>query len=200
MTEVEGSLAALISEAHRTLSPPSGTKESRKVEKQEAGPVSSEGNPDKGGPGPRTGKVEKKEKGGGDEPNPPLLDTTRSTRLTVLNGSFRSVSEDDHHHDEDNDELDKGQGKGRGPQTVIVLPDFTFVNGVSEIKEDVERLWRTRLDSNVGRAGKRDSVTSNDEEGVKKSGKNGRFETRPLPYDSVILLCEYDAEIAHKFT
>lgn len=171
--------------------PSSGVKESRKVEKRESGPLSSGGNPGEGGPERKTGKVEKKEKG--DEPNPPLLDTTRSTRLTVLNGSFRSVSEDDHDHDEDNNGLD--QRKGRGPQTVIILPDFTFVNGVSERKEDAERLWRTRLDSNVGRAGRQDSVTSNNEEGLMKRSKNGRFETRPLPYDSVILLCEYGAEL-----
>lgn len=180
MTEVEGSLAALIHETHKTLSAASGGNDGGgRVGKGRGG-----GGGRGGGPGPGGKK-------GGDEPNPPLLDTTGSTRLTVLNGSFHSVSDDV--HDDAKDDQDNSGKTGQHPQTVIVFPDFTFVNGVGEKRTDAEKLWRTRLAPGLGRAEKTRDSRDQDQGGEAvedKTAGGSQFETRPLPYDSVVLLCK----------
>ncbi|KAF8311138.1 hypothetical protein DL93DRAFT_2061407 [Clavulina sp. PMI_390] len=94
------------------------------------------------------------------EEKPSLMDTTRSGKLTVLNGSIKTVSED---HES---------------QTVLILPDYTYVRGVRENAEDAEELCKTRLVPTVRRA-------------AKSQANSTRLETRPLPYDCVLLICSH---------
>lgn len=116
-------------------------------------------------PPPQAGKdSEQKKKEEKKDIFPAILDTSQYKRLIINNGSFKSASDDD-------DCL-----------TAIVLPDFTYVNEIQETKENAERLWRTTLDPSVRRAGRRLPD-------VETAGRN-KFQTRPLPYDSVVLICE----------
>ena len=172
VTEAEGSLAFLLSEAHRSLSkkPPIGADVSQVSENQLSAAVAAiRLTPEDGVPTPSTpsmgknsGGREKKE--GKKDTFPAIFDISESTRLIINNGSFKSASDDQ-------DRL-----------TAIVLPDFKYVNEIRETNEDAERLWCTTLDPSIKRAGRKilaDGATPRDE-----------FRTRPLPYDSVVLICE----------
>lgn len=64
---------------------------------------------------------------------------------------------------------------------MLVFPDFKLVDGVKTTKEDAEKLWRSSLDPKVGRAG----------EILEGEGEGSGFRSRPIPYDSVILICEF---------
>lgn len=58
----------------------------------------------------------------------------------------------------------------------MVLPDWKVVCGVKESVEGADELWNGVVGPQVGRGG---------------GAIVGGLETRPLPYDSVILLCEF---------
>ena len=108
----------------------------------------------------------------------------------VLNGSHRTASEDATKH------------------TVIVLPDFTFVNEVpgegnggmkkGEERGKAEEFWKKYLDPRGTRGGdlrtEREGTEDGQEEergeGGDGDGEEG-FKSWVLPYDAVILLCEY---------
>lgn len=84
-----------------------------------------------------------------------------STRLTILNSSHKSFSED------------------TALQSVIILPDYKVVSDVPASQRGAERLWKTGLDPSLGRAG---AVDLDAEPALK---------TWHLPYDRLILLCEF---------
>ncbi|KXN87889.1 Altered inheritance of mitochondria protein 32 [Leucoagaricus sp. SymC.cos] len=64
-----------------------------------------------------------------------LFRTSDSTRVSVLNGSHRSICEDD-----DN-------------ETVLVFPDFKVVTEVERTIQGAQELWDSSLDPSVGRTG-----------------------------------------------
>lgn len=80
----------------------------------------------------------------------------------ILNGSHRTASEDSTHN------------------TVIVLPDYTFVNDVPESFDGATDLWKSSLDPTLARGGK-----------VLESFRGGsELKSWALPYNIVILICE----------
>lgn len=82
------------------------------------------------------------------------------TRLSILNASLLSSS-DDHHM-----------------QSVIVLPDFKIVHSLGESKEAAAELVERYLRPAVGRAGAPTSLPESP------------LRSWPLPYSAVVLLCE----------
>ena len=94
---------------------------------------------------------------------PAFFDTSSYSRLAILNGSHRSISEEPNQ------------------LTVVVLPDFKFITDVGRSKEDAEHLWNTNLSFAIGRAGISPSTTGDSYKPPLKSW--------PLPYDAVILIC-----------
>ncbi|KAL0949559.1 hypothetical protein HGRIS_009608 [Hohenbuehelia grisea] len=60
---------------------------------------------------------------------------TDSSRISILNGSHVTVSDDRRH------------------ETVLVLPDFKVITGVPSSMAGAEDLWNTALDPKLGRAG-----------------------------------------------
>ena len=174
VTETEGSLAYFLRDAHMSLSKkdkdsklPRGPDASRLPEDQlpvamSAIQLASEGMSAPPPAPPQASKVSGEKK----DTFPAILDTSQSERLIINNGSFKSAS--------DNQDC----------LTAIVLPDFTYVNEINETKEDAERLWRTTLDPGIGRAGRKLP-----DDGA-ESLRSQQFQTRPLPYDSVVLICE----------
>lgn len=83
----------------------------------------------------------------------------------ILNGSLRSASDDPSLH------------------TVLVLPDYVMVNEVPESKDGAVDLWKVQLDPDAGRGG---AMLISPESNVD-------MKTWPIPYDVVIMLCEYVA-------
>ncbi|KAJ7179343.1 Sucrase/ferredoxin-like-domain-containing protein [Mycena filopes] len=75
-------------------------------------------------------------------PVPGVFTSTESTRLSILNGSHRTVCADDEH------------------ATVLVLPDFTMVVGVPSTVDGARELWRTALDSRLPRMGITEETSS----------------------------------------
>jgi len=67
-------------------------------------------------------------------PVPGVFSSTDSTRLSILNGSHKTVCADEH-------------------ETVLVLPDFTMVVGVPPTLDGAKELWRTVLESRLPRMG-----------------------------------------------
>jgi hypothetical protein len=92
---------------------------------------------------------------------PGFYDSKASSSLMILNGSHRTASEDSTHN------------------TVIVLPDYTFVNSVPESSDGATDLWKSSLDPSLGRGGK---VLENFHGG-------SELKSWPLPYNIVILIC-----------
>ncbi|KAJ6599299.1 Sucrase/ferredoxin-like-domain-containing protein [Mycena vulgaris] len=74
-------------------------------------------------------------------PVPGVFSATDSTRLSILNGSHKTVSADEH-------------------ETVLVLPDFTMVVGVPPTIDGAKKLWRTALDSRLPRMGITEEISS----------------------------------------
>ncbi|KAJ6510032.1 Sucrase/ferredoxin-like-domain-containing protein [Mycena vitilis] len=74
-------------------------------------------------------------------PVPGVFSSTESTRLSILNGSHKTVCADEH-------------------ETVIVLPDYTIVVGVPATAEGAKELWRTALDSQLPRMGVTEQTSS----------------------------------------
>ncbi|KAJ7499152.1 Sucrase/ferredoxin-like-domain-containing protein [Mycena latifolia] len=74
-------------------------------------------------------------------PVPGVFSATDSTRLSILNGSHKTVCAD---------EL----------ETVVVLPDFTMVVGVPPTLDGAKELWRTALDSHLPRMGMTEETSS----------------------------------------
>ncbi|KAJ7117385.1 Sucrase/ferredoxin-like-domain-containing protein [Mycena crocata] len=68
-------------------------------------------------------------------PVPGVFSSADHTRLSVLNGSHKSISADDEY------------------ETVLVLPDFTMIVGVPRTLDGAKELWRTALDSRLPRFG-----------------------------------------------
>lgn len=66
---------------------------------------------------------------------PGIVDPMQSSKVTILNGSHRSVSED---HDSD---------------TVLVFPDFKVVTEVEHSKKGAEELCKVAVDPGVSRSG-----------------------------------------------
>jgi Sucrase/ferredoxin-like len=172
VTETEGSLAYFLSKAlskkNKEAKPPRGPDVPNLPEDQLSAAVAAiqlESTPTSVPP-PQAGKdsetQEKKEEK--KDTFPAILDTSQSKRLIINNGSFKSASDSD-------DCL-----------TAVVLPDFTYVNEIKETKENAERLWSTTLDPSVRRAGRKLPDV--------ETASQNKFQTRPLPYDSVVLICE----------
>ena len=131
VTDVSGTLAYFIAEAHRSLSS-AGSRE-------DGDSVGAENN--RNWPG--------------------FYDSKTSSRLMILNGSHRTASENSTHN------------------TVIVLPDYTFVNEVPESFDGATDLWKSSLDPSVGRGGK-----------VLTDLRGGsELKSWPMPYNIVILIC-----------
>ncbi|KAJ7086660.1 Sucrase/ferredoxin-like-domain-containing protein [Mycena epipterygia] len=72
---------------------------------------------------------------------PGVFSSTDSTRLSILNGSHKTVSADEH-------------------ETVLILPDFTMVVGVPATLAGAKELWRTALDSELPRMGVTEETSS----------------------------------------
>lgn len=100
---------------------------------------------------------------------PGFISTEGTSRLMILNGSLRSASDDPSLH------------------TVLVLPDYVVVNEVPESKEGASDLWRSQLDAQVGRGGRL----------LKQPEANVDLKTWPIPYDVVIMLCEFRSLLPH---
>ncbi|KAJ7068063.1 Sucrase/ferredoxin-like-domain-containing protein [Mycena amicta] len=66
---------------------------------------------------------------------PGVFTSSDSTRLSILNGSHKTVSAEQEEH------------------TVVVLPDYTIIVGVRASVEDATELWRTALDASLPRLG-----------------------------------------------
>ncbi|KAJ7904286.1 Sucrase/ferredoxin-like-domain-containing protein [Mycena olivaceomarginata] len=75
-------------------------------------------------------------------PVPGVFSSTDSTRLSILNGSHKTVCEDDEHG------------------TVIVLPDYSVVVGVPATLDGAKELWRSALDSRLPRMGITEETSS----------------------------------------
>ncbi|KAG1753811.1 Sucrase/ferredoxin-like-domain-containing protein [Suillus paluster] len=73
----------------------------------------------------------KKPKSSSDPPATGLFSHTEAGRLSILNGSHRSFSDDESH------------------ETVIVLPDFMVVSGVPRTLAGAEALWRAAVDPSL---------------------------------------------------
>ncbi|KAJ6629220.1 Sucrase/ferredoxin-like-domain-containing protein [Mycena sp. CBHHK59/15] len=65
---------------------------------------------------------------------PGVFSSSDSTRLSILNGSHKTVSADEH-------------------ETVLVFPDFTMVAGVPSTPDGAKQLWKTQLDASLPRMG-----------------------------------------------
>lgn len=74
-------------------------------------------------------------------PVPGIFSSYDSTRLSILNGSHKTVC---------TEEL----------ETVLVLPDFTMVVGVPPTLDGAKELWRTALDSELPRMGLTEKTSS----------------------------------------
>ncbi|KAF7352988.1 Altered inheritance of mitochondria protein 32 [Mycena venus] len=74
--------------------------------------------------------------------SPGVFSSTDSTRLSILNGSHKTVCADDDH------------------ETVIVLPDYSVVAGVPKTLDGAKELWRTALDSGLPRMGITEETSS----------------------------------------
>jgi len=74
-------------------------------------------------------------------PVPGVFSAADSTRLSILNGSHKSVSADEQ-------------------ETVLVLPDFTMVVGVPSTLDGAKELWRTALDWRLPRMGMTEETSS----------------------------------------
>ncbi|KAJ6539123.1 Sucrase/ferredoxin-like-domain-containing protein [Mycena capillaripes] len=74
-------------------------------------------------------------------PVPGVFSCTDSTRLSILNGSHKTVCSDEH-------------------ETVLVLPDFTMVVGVPPTVDGAKELWRTALDPGLPRMGITEETSS----------------------------------------
>ncbi len=159
MTDDTGTLAAILNKVDKklagqnTFSPPT-------FDTPESGP--SVPLADAGA------KAEKKE-----ESHPGLFNNTSYSRLSILNGSHRSVSEGDDRH------------------TAIVLPDYKYVTEIGENPRDSEKLWKMLLDPALGRGGKTEEEAG--ETGVQPCS----LQSWPLPYDLVVLLCKCRLEKSH---
>ncbi|KAJ7228886.1 Sucrase/ferredoxin-like-domain-containing protein [Mycena pura] len=68
-------------------------------------------------------------------PIPGVFTSADSTRLSILNGSHKTVAADDEHH------------------TVLVFPDYTMVVDVPATLDGAKELWRTALDATLPRMG-----------------------------------------------
>lgn len=64
-----------------------------------------------------------------------LFRTSDSTRVSVLNGSHRSICDED------------------GNETVLVLPDFKVVTEIQRSSQGARDLWDSSLDPSVSRTG-----------------------------------------------
>ena len=98
-----------------------------------------------------------------------------SGRLSILNGSHKSQSEDPDTHG-----------------TVLVLPDYVAISEVPQSALGATAFWKYALDPDVPRAGTVPSVhaydaSNEDEEGLITKG----FKTYTLPYNCLILLCSH---------
>ncbi|KZW04094.1 hypothetical protein EXIGLDRAFT_716103 [Exidia glandulosa HHB12029] len=94
-------------------------------------------------------------------PRTGTFDSSKSARLSILNGSHKTVA-----HDDDR-------------ETVLVFPDFKAVVGARADSADVETLWRHALDPAVG-------VTGTADDDVQRP-----LRSYILPYACVILLCSH---------
>ncbi|KAJ7774311.1 Sucrase/ferredoxin-like-domain-containing protein [Mycena maculata] len=74
-------------------------------------------------------------------PVPGVFSSADSTRLSILNGSHKTVCAD---------EL----------ETVLVLPDYTMVVGVPPTLDGAKELWRTALDAKLPRMGLTEETSS----------------------------------------
>jgi hypothetical protein len=83
-----------------------------------------------------------------------FFDTSRSSSLMTLNGSHRTASEDSTSH------------------TVVVLPDYTFVNEVHPTKAGAVGFWLNVFEPTSGSRG-------------------SECKTWTLPYDAVVLICRH---------
>jgi hypothetical protein len=83
-----------------------------------------------------------------------------STRIQILNGSHRTLSDDAKH------------------ETVLVLPDYKVVMEVPRTAEGAQALYKTAVDPALGRVG------------AKTEGEPTELRSFPLPYSCVILLCK----------
>ncbi|KAJ7276170.1 Sucrase/ferredoxin-like-domain-containing protein [Mycena haematopus] len=75
-------------------------------------------------------------------PVPGVFSSTDSTRLSILNGSHKTVCTDDELH------------------TVLVLPDYSVVVGVPATLDGAKELWRTALDARLPRMGVTEETSS----------------------------------------
>ncbi|KAJ6516126.1 Sucrase/ferredoxin-like-domain-containing protein [Mycena sanguinolenta] len=75
-------------------------------------------------------------------PVPGVFSSTESTRLSILNGSHKTVCAED------------------GRETVIVLPDYSVVAGVPATLDGAKELWGTALDSQLPRIGVTEETSS----------------------------------------
>ena len=93
--------------------------------------------------------------------SPGLFSSTDSKRISVLNGSHRSLSREDDR------------------ETVLVFPDYKCISEVSRSHQGALELWKSALDPSLvgGRRGKGTDVKSH-------------LKTWVIPYASVILLCK----------
>lgn len=82
-----------------------------------------------------------------------------SSRLSIVSSSLLSSADDE------------------AEQTVIVLPDFKIVQGVSETKEAAKDLVEAYLSPTIGRAGLPSPRSS--------------LRSWPLPYRALVLICTY---------
>lgn len=74
-------------------------------------------------------------------PVPGVFSCLDSTRVSILNGSHKTVCSDEH-------------------ETVLVLPDFTMVVGVPPTIDGAKELWRTALDPRLPRMGITEETSS----------------------------------------
>lgn len=90
---------------------------------------------------------------------PGFLDSSAASRHMILNGSHRTASE------------------SSTARTVLVLPDYVFVNEVEDSMSGATELWKSALDPAVGRSGAQIPSTN--------------VKSWPIPYDAVIMMCMF---------
>jgi hypothetical protein len=94
---------------------------------------------------------------------PGIFDAADATRISILNGSHDSISED------------------CSQDTVLIFPDYVLVSEVPRTLEGAQRLWDGHIDPIVGRSG----VPIDSRPNEKKI-----CNTWIIPYSCVILLCQ----------
>jgi hypothetical protein len=180
VTGEAGSLAALLAAAHESFIKPKPAPPSEPT----SGILDSSAPSEETTQSPSKTKEKKKE----DETWSGFFDSSSSKRIAFLNGSHRSLSESSPPHSS----LTLNEST---KSTVLVMPDYKLVDGVAATTEDAEMLYRDVLDPRLGRAGRSYA------EGPLAGSKNIGFRSSPLPYDAVILICEFvDSEAQRRYS